>query len=295
MFRVHKDRVLEFKGDPVPNTLSNNSEFYYWGMSVLQPVFEQLQAIGSIYGNVATLIHEFIIGKYKFSNLADLMASGNEDLLRNRMKAIDLSKSVINAVMIDKEEDYTRDTVSFASIPEVIDRFMMYLSGVVNIPVAKLFGRSAGGLNSTGDLDINNYYDMVKSEQKNKLKTPLTKLVNLINALYKNKIENPTIKFVSLYQMNKTDEITQRKLQAEIDQIYINLGVYSPEECGDSRFENGYDFETHIESVDMEFPEVESSLEEEQTTNETTIEEAPEVETNKEVVEDSIITKVKRV
>lgn len=83
-------------------------------------------------------------------------------------------------MILDAEEKYEKASTNISGIPELLDRFMLALSAVSGIPTSLLFGRSAAGLNATGDNDVRNFYDMVKQEQENKLKPVLEKLTRYI-------------------------------------------------------------------------------------------------------------------
>ena len=155
-FNVHVSRCLIFKGIPVPQRINSTSDFWYWGMSVLQQIWDDLKNFGAGVNHINKLLYEFVIGKYKLKGLATLLAEGNEDKLRTRMSAINVSKSIINAVLLDSEEDFIRDSVSVTGIPDLLDRYMMFLAGVSGYPVTRLFGRSPAGQNATGESDLIN-------------------------------------------------------------------------------------------------------------------------------------------
>ena len=243
---VHYTRCLAFFGESVPENIAyTEQKLRYWGSSVLQPIWEQLRDMGGVMGSVANLMYELIIGKYKFANLSQIMAAGKEAQLITRMEIINASKSIINGVLLDSTDEYTRDTANLSGISDVIDRFMMLLSGVTGIPLTRLFGRSPGGLNSTGEGDLSNYYDMVKAKQKTDLKRPLKELLGLLSVIA-GYAEPVSFKFNPLVQMTEKEEYEMEKLeadtkraQAETDKIYIDTGVLSPEEVSIARgFEN---------------------------------------------------------
>jgi phage-related protein (TIGR01555 family) len=127
---------------------------------------------------------------------------------------------------------------------------MMTVSGVTNIPVTKLFGRSSAGMNSTGEGEQSNYYDLIKSEQEIKILPQLQKLVDYINVAseLKIRVKEPTVEFNSLYQKTDKGQLEEQKIQADIDAIYIQQGVLDPQEVAKSRFgANGFSFETEVE------------------------------------------------
>jgi hypothetical protein len=47
------------------------------------------------------------------------------------------------------------------------------ISGALGIPLVRLFGQSPSGLNSTGESDMRNYYDMIRSQQQRKFRHPV--------------------------------------------------------------------------------------------------------------------------
>jgi len=248
-FNVHHSRVMVFKGTPVPNRITVRN-LWYWGMSELQPIWNELKDFGAGKGNINKLLYEFVIGKFKLKGLAKKLAEKDEEAIRARMNIISLSKSMINAVLLDADgnEDFIRDSANVAGMADLLDRMMMFLAGVSGIPVTRLFGRSPAGQNSTGESDLMNYYDMIVPKQKNEMQPQLQKLIDYINLSsdLKSGVENPTIHFNKLFQLTETQEIENRKKQAEIDHIYIGDGVYTAEDVAGSRFDNGYNFETII-------------------------------------------------
>src|SRR5690606_16145505 len=99
--KVHRSRIIEFRGRQVPRqmkTVESDIEAKYWGISEITPIFSYLSQFSAGMTNVGSLLYELVIGKYKFADLDEILAQGNEGLLRTRMSAIDEGKSVIHAV-----------------------------------------------------------------------------------------------------------------------------------------------------------------------------------------------------
>jgi phage-related protein (TIGR01555 family) len=247
-FKVHRSRCLIFKGDPLPDNYENfDVDREYWGVSILQSVYRNLKDFGAIYQSVANLMLELIIGKYKLNNLAQLLSENNTQAIYTRMEIINASKSLINGVMLGEGEEYTRDSANITGVPEIMDRFMMLMSAVVEIPVTRLFGRSPAGENATGDADLRGYYDMAESKQGTWLMPPMMDLVSLVNS-YKKAVEtDPMIKFNPVWVPSLKELIEMRKQQAETDRTYIETGVLGSEEVRKNRFVGGYSFETSVE------------------------------------------------
>ena len=116
--KIHHTRVIPFFNDPIPLKLRNvvTWDLRYWGMSSLQRIYEELRDLGGITQSTVNILYEFIIGKYKIARLAEIMSSpGGEQAIVNRMEIMNMSKSVLNSVMIDAEEDYSRDYATHIS------------------------------------------------------------------------------------------------------------------------------------------------------------------------------------
>lgn len=217
--KVHASRCIPFYNDPAPAMLraSMSLDGRYWGISSLQRIYEELRDLGGVTQSIINILYEFIIGKFKVSNLARMFAEGRESQLITRIEIMEMSKSILNAVILGEDEEYTRDYATLAGLPEVIDRYMLKLSGSTGIPVTRLFGRSPSGLNATGENDLRNYYDLIEANQRNRLFPPLRRLVNLLSSYLK--VDPPEVIFVSLYQLDEKEKAEVNKLNAETEKI----------------------------------------------------------------------------
>lgn len=239
--RIHKSRLVSFVGEVVPPRLID--EYRGFGAPTLQLVFSQLRDVNTAFDHVGTILDDFITGKLKIANLKELVAEGKENLVLTRIDLLSLGKSIINTMILGDNESYEKESSSVAGLSDLIDRFMMWLSAVTNIPVTKLFGRSAGGLNSTGEGDDTNYTDWIAAKQESDLRLPIERLIEIIVAAKDfqaikgaKDIENTAFSFVPLKQMSESEQGELRKSQSETDKNYIESGVLDPEEVAASRF-----------------------------------------------------------
>lgn len=244
---IHHTRTIPFFNDPVPSIIrsSVSPDTRYWGASSLQSVYESIRDLGGINQCTANILYEFVIGKITIERLGEMLAAGQESKLVKRMEIINMTKSSINAVILGENEKYERDYATVAGLPEIIDRFMLQLSGSTGIPVTRLFGRSPAGLNATGENDLRNYYDIIESNQRNRLRNPIMRLIELLS-IWKN-VNPPEFEFNSLYQMTETEKIAYEKTKAEAEKskaetenIYVSMQSRSADEV---RKEHGWDSE----------------------------------------------------
>lgn len=228
---IHYTRVLEFHNDPIPigKYTGLNQDLRYWGISSLQKINESIRDLGGISQSIVNILYDFTFGIYKFEGLAGLLSSDStgeaQSGLVKRLNAINASRSIINAAVLDKTEDYQKQYTTLAGLPEMVDRFMLQLSGSTGIPVTRLYGRSPAGLNATGESDLRNYYDLIEATQRNRLMPPLRKLINLICVWKKIDPDSITITFNSLYQLSEEEKSKIAKADAETEEIKIRTAM----------------------------------------------------------------------
>lgn len=245
-FEVHYTRCLVFKSEELPNDLSLSFSHRYWGLSSLQEVYDRLSNFGSSEVAITSTLQEFIISVFKLSNLAEMLNDKEgKSKVYDRMEIINASKSVINSVLLGEDEEFSRNTASLSGIPEILDRMMITISASTGYPVTKLWGRSPAGQNATGESDTNNYYDWVSTSQENQLKEPITKLLSIINTYLDTSI---SFSFKAVSQPSEKEEIEMKNKQSITDKTYIETGVLTPEEVRQNRFENGYNYDTSVDS-----------------------------------------------
>lgn len=245
-FLVHHSRVLRMDWGQLPPR-----EKYWnqgWGDSAIIPIYNELRNYGLSIANTSLMMQDFVNGVLKIPGLSNSLVTsgdcGNGSIQNQIFQRIDLAnitKSTAQMMALDGDESYEKLSTNVSGVADIIDRFMLTVCSVTGIPATLLFGRSPAGLNSTGESDIRNYYDMIKQLQELKLK-PLLEKLNTYIMLSKDgdfggmELENWNIQFTPLWQNTEEQEATLRRTVAETDSIYIDRGVLDPNEVAISRF-----------------------------------------------------------
>lgn len=261
--RVHASRCEIFKSIPIPPDEHDTIQltYRYWGVSELQAPYQALRNFAAFVHGIGICGQEMAISKYRLSNLQQILATKDMAALYTRMAAIEASKSQVNAVLLGKDEEWERDQLSFVGLPETFDRLAMLISGASGVPITKLFGRSAAGLNSTGEGDSRDYYDKLNSQQAIFLGPLLSRLYGALGS----NVQDLEMFFHPVWTPSQEELIKMRKTQAETDAIYMQGSsskadplkpgstdkdgepVLTVQEVRESRFRGGYSFETVIE------------------------------------------------
>ena len=181
--RIHHSRVVRFIGVNLPpiEKIAEN----YWGMSVLERVLEELSKRDNTSANIEGMVYRANIAIRRMNNLPGLMAgaSGSDSNYRRILESLSAQNQILNNFsmqLLGEGEEMDFKSYSFSGLSEIYEEFMMDISGAAHIPATKLFGRAPAGMNSTGESDLQNYYDMISQEQETDLRPVLDKILPVI-------------------------------------------------------------------------------------------------------------------
>lgn len=181
VIRLHNSRVCRFSGREMPylEKLAEN----YWGTSEMEHVFSELKKRDNVSWNIALLTFMANIRVMKIDGMEQILAYGgdkSQQALYNTLEGLNMMLNNNGIQILGKDDSYESHQYTFSGLGEVYDRFMMDVSGACGIPVTKLFGRSPAGMNSTGDADMDNYYDTIEQSQESQLRPVLDKLLPIV-------------------------------------------------------------------------------------------------------------------
>lgn len=240
-YEVHETRLIRFDGMPVSERKRIDNKG--WNYSYLQPVYQAMMDLDSAHRSSASIVGDFVQTVMSIKGLTEMIAGGNENHVAARLSILDMSRSVLNTLLMDADgEQFSKQASSVAGLSDLLQAFRIQVSAITGIPMTKLFGISPGGLNATGESDLRNYYDEVASYQKRTLSKPMERIVRLLmlekNGVYKGREPAKwSVKFNPLWQMSDKEVAEIKKLTAETDAIYIANGVYTEAEVAQVRSE----------------------------------------------------------
>jgi uncharacterized protein len=225
--KVHPSRVVHFIGvarDDAVNTYQNDS--------VLTALMDDLKNHDSAMACLADMMFEAKIDIMKVKDLMQRVSDPEtEKAMTARYQLAALMKSVNGMMVMDMEdEDYQQKQLSFATLPDVIDRFQIAASGAARIPRAMLFGVSAGGLGSTGDLEISNYDARIKSLQENELTPAMWRMDDMIVKTALNTVP-PEVHY-NWRELRSMSDKDKAEIGVNITKKYVdavNAGIFSAE------------------------------------------------------------------
>ena len=268
-FLVHRSRCLVFRNGRLPEQ-TTNAIYRYWGIPEYVKIKRALRECITSHEDGVKLLDRSVQAIYKMKNLANMLSTEDgENKVLQRLQVIDMARGILNSIAIDTDgEDYDFKTLQMSGIKDVIDATCNMLSAVTDIPQTILFGRSPAGMNSTGESDFENYYNMVENIQKQNMKANARTVIDLIlkqGALEGAIPEVPKykMKFAALWSMSDTEKanVEQTKAQteyakAQTAQIYMDSNVLDPSEVRKSLASEGeFEIEEVISDNDLDLPD----------------------------------------
>lgn len=179
--RVHHSRIVRFIGRELP-WMEQVAELY-WGESEIEAIYNEIVRRDNVASNIAALTFRANVNYMETEGLDQLLGTANTEMQRrfwNVMAAQAMMESNFGTRIINKGDAIHNTQYTFTGLPEVYDRVMMDVAGAARIPVTKLFGRSPAGLNSTGESDMQNYYDYIDGLRENELRPVIERLLPLM-------------------------------------------------------------------------------------------------------------------
>lgn len=182
--RIHPSRLAIFMGEQILDeeiALGRVGINRGWGDSVLKSLYQAMTQADDTAANVGAMIFEAMIDVIKIKGfMAGLSDPRYEEQVLTRLRLAARAKGVNGTLILDAEEDYDKKSANFTGLKDIWSMALQVVSGASDIPMTRLLGQSPGGLSSTGESDMRNYYDMVSSTQELEITPSLALLDRLL-------------------------------------------------------------------------------------------------------------------
>jgi phage-related protein (TIGR01555 family) len=253
---VHESRCVRFgsiQTDPIKAAALQG-----WDLPALMRPYPILRDFSAAMQSAGIMLGDGSQGVFRVKGLYQMLVSNEKQALRKRMEMLDMSRSAARAIMVDADsEGYEVISRQFNGIPDLIDRFMQRLSAASEgIPVSILMGRSAAGMNATGELDAKSWQAKVGTYRQKKVNPAIIRALTLLSLSR----SAPTrgmppaalkIQWEPLSVPTAKEDAEAYSTRATADATYLDRGVIDPAQVALARFGNGV-YSTAVPSVDSE-------------------------------------------
>lgn len=224
--RVHHSRVVRFIGRELPYYEKIVEQ--YWGQSEIEAIYEEIVKRDNVSNNIASLTFKANLSVYEMDNLDQIFAVGGgaaQKRFWNSLQAQSILESNMGTRVINKGDSIQNLQYTFTGLAEIYSNIMMDVSGAARIPVTKLFGRSPGGMNATGESDLQNYYDYIDELRESDFRPIIEKLLPVMALSAWGEIPddlNFIFESVKVESDSEKSSIAQRKVASLIEVFNAN-------------------------------------------------------------------------
>lgn len=204
--KIHHTRLIRLDAIELPHYQKMVDTL--WGESVIERLNDRIIAFDSTTTGIAQLVYRAYLRTWSIENLREIIASGGpaaKGLEANIRKVRQLQASE-GITLVDAKDKFETHQYSFSGLDTVLLQFAQQLAGALEIPLVRFYGQAPAGLNSTGDADLQIYYNGTNKKQENSLRRPLKTILQLISKSVNNEDlpEGFTFTFNPLW--NETNE-----------------------------------------------------------------------------------------
>ncbi len=245
---IHESRLIIFNTGKISKySATQNPVGPFWGLSIYTQIYEILRDFNVAWSAAGLIVTDFSQAVFSVENLMQLVIR-NEDQLIERMRALNMGRSVARAVLIDTNEKFERETVNISGLPELLNQLSRRFAASIDTPLSVLMGGGSKSDSSEMGDDLRYYYDKLSSMQRDEIGPIIRMFAEIImRGLRQRKIPKKWgVKWHPLWQLTDEQKANARLAQARVDAIYIKHGVLDTNMVAQLRFGGEYSFDTSL-------------------------------------------------
>lgn len=245
--RLHPSRVVCFRAEPLPSVFRGSYEERFWGRGRVPSLLEPAQNLDEALATFSAIIKDALTIDVGISRLLDIVAtSDGEAQLMRRLSLMIQGSSIFNGKLYDlgsgdgkDAEKIDRHQVTWQGIPDIIRVYAEAFSAASDIPVTRLWGTSAKGLNATGEGDEKNWREAVETGQALETKPCLDEIdAALIPSALGSRPDTVWWQFAPLSIPTEKEETDRFKIWADAMEK-VGMSGAIPDEAYNEAYQNG--------------------------------------------------------
>lgn len=220
---VHRSHFLKFEAN-VPEAPMRPLTLYF-GMPLTQLIKQDIANSNLVSQGVANLINRF---RYIYMKTEDsAFTTNNTAQLKAKLQFMSTSQDNFGVCPLKSTEDVLQLTTSLTDVSSNVEQCYLLISAKTDIPFTELMGKSAQGMDATGEGDRRKWYDKCRSIQTEH-KPQLLVMYGIVAGT-----ADPKGKYVEFsdYVFNPLEEATEKELAeniksySEVAQELVGLGA----------------------------------------------------------------------
>lgn len=230
--KVHASRLLRVVGNEVPTLL--RPAYNFLGIPQAQILWDYVLHFQDCRAAAARLLTKFSLTVFKTQMFNGIQfGSAEASQLDSRIRYLVQNMSNDGVLAVDKEsEDVIKVETPLGGVTDIVRQSLEFLAAINRTPAVKLLGISPSGFNATGESDIRNYYDHIRSMQEKMLRGPLKTLLDCLQLVITGNIDSTIgFDFRPLGEEDRAALAAMQKTRADTVAVYLDRGVLSQEEA----------------------------------------------------------------
>lgn len=182
--KVHHSRVLRFVNRRAPRLIEQR--LMGWGISELEHMYQDLMGHENAKALSLSLLNKAVLEIVKVKGMRSLMtgiAAGNtqnQSVLAGQLTAINQFRTSNSLVLLDSEDDYSREMSQFTGISDILSQQKSFIAGAAEMPQVLLYGDTKGGLTSDSPAEMEFYAGTILGKQEEMLRPVIDRLLPII-------------------------------------------------------------------------------------------------------------------
>lgn len=183
---VHHSRIIRYGGARLP--FRERLYEQGWDASMVEVWYDRLINLDTAVAGTAQLIHKAHLRTISIENLRTIIAAGGSpggaaafDAVLKQVENMRITQTLEGVTLLDAKDKFETVSYAFSGLNDVLGSFKEDWCAVTDIPMVIMFGQSPGGLNATGDTDMDMFVGMLKQQQERKLRRPLGRLLDVLH------------------------------------------------------------------------------------------------------------------
>ena len=232
--RVHASRLIRLVANECPVLL--RPAYNFLGIPQAQILWDYVLHFQECRAAEARLLTKFSLTVFKTKMEDILYAAGGTAQIDARIRYMIQSMTNDGVLAVDKEsEEVVKLETPLSGVTDIVRQSLEILAALNRTPAVKLLGISPSGFNATGESDIRNYYDHVRSQQEKVLRDGIKKALDCIQLYLRGTIDpSVTFDFAPLGEEDRAALATRQKTKADTIAVYMDRDIISQEEARQS-------------------------------------------------------------
>ena len=250
--KVHASRMISVFDNPPPLLLRPSYNFL--GIPQAQILWDYVLHWNECRIYTANLLKKVSLLVFKTDVTGALSTAGGVQAIDTKMQMLGRYRDNDSVAVCDKtDEDIANVQTSIAGCTDIVRQSLEMIAAINRTPAVKLLGISPSGFNATGESDLRNYYDHIRTKQET-LRPAVEQCLKAVEIAETGKID-PSITFD--FRLLGTDNDSARAMNAQtrINTLGAALDrqVISPEEM---RAAVKADPDMGLDFIDDEMPDM---------------------------------------